>query len=105
MSEKTKFDVKSPKLIRQIWTVYGAAMVMEAIKEQESTAPGARLALAVAEKIVAEERILLSAEALREAARAGYDVGKSKTVHTTVKGSTVMMEVEMYDLADNAEAD
>lgn len=52
---------------------------------------------------MADIRASIGGDALREAHRAGFDIGKSKAIRTTSKGGKPVIEIEMLDLADLAE--
>jgi hypothetical protein len=100
MSTREKLSPKSDKLNRIVWRTYGSAMVQEALKSEKCTLPGFALAVALAEKIVADNRAELAGTALREAAKYGADIARSTGVFTTVENNAVVLEVEYPDLAD-----
>ncbi len=71
--------------------------------EVNGTVLGNTVALASAEGVMADMRASIGGDALREAHRAGFDIGQSKAIYTTLKDGNPALEIEMIDLADLAE--
>ena len=76
-------DVKiGDKLNAMIWRTYGLAQAVEALGgvKPKSQLPGFLLALALVEKELADERVNMSGEVYRSAARAGHDIGRATAI-------------------------
>lgn len=102
MSLKYEVHVTNHKALEAMWQVYAMARVQQALKEggRGTTAPGFALAVAIVDAEFANARAEMSGEVLREASRAGHDIGRSLAVGTVfVKGKPVV-EIEMPDLSD-----
>jgi hypothetical protein len=101
-----KFKPNDPKLTAFVWQLYGAIEILEELKGiggPNAKLPGFTLALALAERTVADFRARLSTVALIAAAKAGADVGNSSGVTTSIEGHEVVLTVEPLDLADMME--
>lgn len=110
MSDATEYiDLATERrALRCVWTVHGLATALEAISEKRAPAalPGIGLARALIEKELAEERGMMSTIALRLAAKAGHDLTKVKSIVTEFDDKAKpRLRVELYDLADLADAD
>lgn len=84
----------------------GVGQVIETLKSQSDfhqRLPGFGLAKALAETIMAELNAGIAGEALREAHRAGIDIGNSAAVYTRLQAGNPVLEIEMLDLADMAD--
>lgn len=107
MGEKVRIDIADkPKLLRSIYTAHGLYIALEALPAEDSAAgkyPGAALARARIETILATERALVSTQSLQAVAKAGHDITQAKSVHTVIEGEKLFLEAEMYDIADMAE--
>lgn len=98
-----KFKPKNNGLLAGVWIHAGANEVLEELKKIDgstSRLPGFALALAVAERTVADLRADLASIVLRSAAKAGADIGNSKGVFTSFEGFDVVLTVEPLDLAE-----
>ncbi len=72
----------------QIMLTGGMKILLEELKKVGSNLPGMKLAIAVAEGVMAKEQISLSGWAYREAAKAGCDLTRVSAIYTQpVKGS------------------
>lgn len=100
MGIKSEIPITNKNALEEVWQLYGIAMVKQAIEGCQSTAPGFALAAALVEAQFAEARARVSGEMMREAARAGYDIGRSLALHTAFKKGQPVVEIEMPDLGD-----
>lgn len=102
MSQKFEVPITNLKALQTVWKLYGVAEVSEALKEKGKgvTAPGFALAVAIVDAEYADARAHLAGEVIREAARAGYDVGKSLSVNTSFAKGKPCLVIEMPDLGD-----
>lgn len=105
MGERQTIEVKNPALAANAMRAVGVWHVLGALRAQHefTRLPGFALALALAEGVMADMRASIGADALREAHRAGFDIGQSKAVYTTLRNGKAALEIEMLDFADLAE--
>jgi hypothetical protein len=103
---RTEVEV-SEKLASKIWRTYGLAQALEALGGRDkpvSALPGFRLAVALVEKELADERAIMSGEVYRTAARAGHDIGKASAIYTDIKNGKPVVSIEFADLVEQADA-
>ncbi len=102
MAEDDKIAVAlTPKQQGLVWETNGAAAVVEALREVKksgTTAAGFILALAVAEKTLAEMRISMGQMALRAAAAAGHDISRCPAISTGVRDGQAVLLLAPPDL-------
>jgi hypothetical protein len=108
MGEKIRVDIDgNPKLKRQLNVITGVAYALDALPaegEPNAHLPGMVLARTIVEKVMAEQRMFLSAEVYKAAAKAGADISLAKNLITAFdEAGRPRLEVELYDLADMAE--
>ena len=105
MGERHTIEVKNSALGNSVMRAVGVGHVLDALRTQNEfqCLPGFALALALAEGVMADMRASIGGDTLREAHRAGFDIGQSKAIYTTLRDGKPAIEIEMLDLADLAE--
>lgn len=105
MGERHTIEVKNPALGNGVMRAVGVGHVLDALRPQPEfhRLPGFALALAMAERMMADMRASIARDTLREAHRAGLDIGQSKAIYTTMKDGKPALEIEMLDLAEQPE--
>lgn len=109
MSETARIKITnvSAKTLEVIWRAGGAQTVLDALeKECRKTAyPGVGMAIAIAEREVANLRVDLSGQVLREVAKHGHQIAKIKSVYTTISKGKIILEIDPPDLLDFDESE
>ena len=102
MSQKFEVPITNKKALETAWILYAVAQVKEVLAEKGKgvTAPGFALAVAIVDAEYADARAHLAGAVIREAARAGHDVGKSLSVNTSFAKGNPIVVIEMPDLGD-----
>lgn len=98
--DKIKVEL-TPKQQGVVWRLQGAAEVLSALDHMEKRGPcgpGFALAKAIAEKEVADLRVLLAQSALRAAAAAGHDIGRTPGVFTSIVNGVPVLLLSPPDL-------
>lgn len=105
MTDKTTVEITKPTHLRVIGEWYGISTVVDALEKVEAGAklPGFGLALAVAQRVLAEKKADMLTLNLRVIASAGIDVATMKSVTLDYSGGKPVLVVTPMDLADLAE--
>ena len=79
---KKSYPITNPRHRDQLMQVAAIRAVIDALKAPQSSLPGMQMAIALAEKVEAEERVALAGLAYRAAAAAGVDLSTCTAIYT-----------------------
>lgn len=106
MGERHTIEVKNSSLGNNIAQAAGIEQVREALHKHGRNLDnqvGFTLAIAITEGLAAEMRAKIAGDALREAHRAGIDIGQSKEIYASLLGRYPFIEIEMRSSLDDVE--
>ena len=101
MTDAITIPITNPSALRHLWEFHGLTRAKDALDDhKDPRPPGFALASALVNVAFSAAQSEFSAEMLKETARAGYDISKTRKVSTLFQNGKPVILIEMLDLAD-----